>query len=65
MMTEFIGFLIIIGALITVLIRRQTHSKRSEEDVFDGYDDRQRPDDKRQNAEHIVTRGHFIAGGRP
>ena len=36
MMTEFIGFLIIIGALITVLIRRQTHSKRSEEDVFDG-----------------------------
>lgn len=36
MMTEFIGFLIIIGALITVLIRRQTNSKRSEEDVFGG-----------------------------
>jgi len=36
MMTEFIGFLIIIGALITVLIRRQTSSKRSEEDVFGG-----------------------------
>ena len=36
MMTEFIGFLIIIGALITVLIRRQTSSKHSEEDVFGG-----------------------------
>ncbi len=36
MMTEFIGFLIIIGALITVLIRRQTNSKHSEEDVFGG-----------------------------
>ena len=36
MMTEFIGFLIIIGALITVLIRRQTSSRRSEEDVFGG-----------------------------